>query len=215
MACLLFVADDDPGAVIGAAARGVRLDEDGDSGLIAGIQDALSKTVGEQTLIVIRNDESLLRGQAPYKQTKELFLGFRGERIAALIVNPDNLLMTGDDAGLDGSSTARIGEDARGIDTGTGEATTKVPARFVIDDFVGCNPLASEDTEGLNRGAEGSQIGSDVASTAETTGLVEKVDDWDGGLGGEAGGGAQEITIEHEVAEDGDANLAETREQAL
>jgi len=45
--------------------------------------------------------------------------------------------------------------------------------------------------------------------------LLDEIDDGDGGFRGKAGGGAPEVAVQHEVAEDADAFSGEAREQAL
>jgi hypothetical protein len=45
--------------------------------------------------------------------------------------------------------------------------------------------------------------------------LLDEIDHGDGSLGRETGGGAPEVAIQHEVAEDADAFSGEAREQAL
>ena len=215
MAGFLFVANHSAGAIVGAAAGGIGLDEDRNLGLIAGVENALSEGVGEKPLVVVGNNESLLRRKASQEQAEEFLFGLGRQGIAALVVDANDLLVTGNDPGFDGGSAAGIGEEAGGVDAAVDEATAKFSSGFVVGDLAGGRLSATKDTEGLNGRTKGGQIGSDVAGASETACLIEEVDDRDGRFRGEARGGAQEIAIEHKVADDGEANLAETGEDTL
>ena len=146
---------------------------------------------------------------------EELFFGFRRKRVATLVVDAHNLLVTSDDASLDGGFALRVGKHTGVIDTRFSEAAAEIGAAFVVDDSFGADFLASENTEGLNGRAEGREIRSDVAGSAKTIGLRDKIDDGNRGFGGEASGTAKEVAIEHEIAEEGDAYLTEAGEKAL
>ena len=113
--------------------------------------------------------------------------------------------MAGDDAGFDGGDARFVGDGAAVGDAGFAKARAQGLARFVIAD----------QAEGFDARAERSQVCGDVASAAEAFTLFGEIDDGNGGFGGEAGSGAPEVAVEHEVAEDADAAAFEFGKQAL
>jgi hypothetical protein len=70
--------------------------------------------------------------QEGQQQAEELLLRFRCKRIAALVVNANDLLVAGDDACLYGGYALRIGKNAALADLGLAQASTQRAARFVI-----------------------------------------------------------------------------------
>ena len=136
---------------------------------------------------------------------KKFFLSFGAERFAAFVIDADDLLVTGDDAGFYGGDAFGIGENALARDVNSVETGDEGAAGFV----------AAYYAEGFDLRAESGDVGGDVACATEAFGLGDEVDDGDGGFWREARGGAPEIAVEHEVAEDADAFAAEAGDEAF
>ena len=114
--------------------------------------------------------------------------------------------MASDDARFYGSDARGVSEHALVSDTFGGE--------FLADCGGGLvggfrrSLVGADGAEHFDLGAEGREIGGDVACTAEAFGLLYELDDGDGGLGGEARGGAPKVAVEHEVADYPDAGVS-------
>src|SRR2546427_12216348 len=78
------VANNGAGATIGVKPRGLRLDENGYMQAMAGAQGAVGERVGDQSLVVIREDQRVQTGEHGEEPANELFLGFRAQGLAAL-----------------------------------------------------------------------------------------------------------------------------------
>src|SRR5690348_7479424 len=98
--------------------------------------------------------------------------------------------MARDDAGFDGGDARFVGDGASVGDAGFAKARPQGVARLVF----------ANQAESFDARAERSQICGDVASAAETFTLFGKIDNGDSGFGGEAGSGAPQVAIEHEIA---------------
>jgi 3',5'-cyclic AMP phosphodiesterase CpdA len=132
----------------------------------------------------------------------------------ALLVDADNLLVPGNHASFDRGHAARFRQDAAVSDFLLAKTGAENAAGFIIAQFPG-GVLSANNTERFNVCGETSEVGSDVSRSAQTVGLRSEVHNGDRGFGRETVGRAPKVAVQHQVAENSDVNLAETRQQAL
>src|SRR6266404_2746723 len=113
--------------------------------------------------------------------------------------------MARNDARLHGGYAPRIGEDALVGGVRGAETIAQCCGWFV----------GSDGAEAFHARPEGGEIGGDVACAAEALALLDEIDYGDSRFGRKARGGAPEIAVEHEVAENADALTAQAGDQAL
>jgi hypothetical protein len=121
-----------------------------------------------------------------------------GMGLAGFDVEAEELLRAADDAGL-GDGGEGGGDDAGGVDVRGFEGRGELALLGVGA------PEAGE--EGL--AAEAGEVHGDVGGAAGALVTVGVAEDGDGGLGGDAIDLAEDVAVEHEVADDEDADVVE------
>jgi hypothetical protein len=121
-----------------------------------------------------------------------------GGRIAGFDVEAEELLRAADDAGL-GDGGERGGDDACGVDVGGFEGGGELALLGV------CAPEAGEE----RLAAQTSEVHGDVGGAAGALVTVCVAKDGDGGFGGDAVDVADDVAVEHEIANNEDADVFE------
>lgn len=121
------------------------------------------------------------------------------------MVDANDLLVACDDARFYGGDALGVSDGAAVHDIGGAKAGAKGAAGFVIADG----------TEGFHARAKRGEIGGNVAGATEAFTLGDKINDGNSGFGREARSGAPEVAVEHEIAKNADALVAQARDQAF
>ena len=90
------------------------------------------------------------------------------------------MLVAGDDAGLDGGDALGMGQDAFVHDTSIGQALAQQDGR-VVASF--SSFFRTDHAEQLDASAEGGEVGGNVSRATEARGLIDEIDNRDGGFG--------------------------------
>ena len=107
---LLFIANDGPGSAISKQARGFRLYHRGDALAAAFVEDALGEGVGDDSFVVIGDDQRMEAGQAGFDGANQGLLDGGRERVAMLAIDAHDLLMARDDARLERGRALGVGD---------------------------------------------------------------------------------------------------------
>jgi hypothetical protein len=121
-----------------------------------------------------------------------------GMGLAGFDVEAEELLRAADDAGL-GDGGERGGDDPGGVDGCGFEGSGELALLGVGAPETGKESLA----------AEAGEVHGDVGGAAGTLVAVGVAQDGDGGFGGDAVDLAEDVAVEHEVADDEDADVVE------
>ena len=124
---------------------------------------------------------------------------FFGDGEDVFEIDADDLLVCGHDAHFFGGSAA-VGEDIGFVDMVVGEEFAEFVAGGVVSDDSECDGFC----------AEGCDVAHDVCRAAGSAFCAFDLQDGDGGLLGHAVGGADEIDVHHEIAENGDGHVFRT-----
>ena len=177
---------------------GVRI-ERGDDAVFAGnVGEPLDGVAVEQPFVVIFKDDGVdfvLTDEfcePCFHLCRDLFRD--GEDVFE--IDADDLLVCSHDAHFLGGSTA-VGENIGFVDMVVGEKFAEFIAGGVV----------SDDAERDGFCAEGSDVAHDVCRAAGSAFGAFDLQDGDGCLLGHAVGGADEIDVHHEIAENGDGHI--------
>jgi hypothetical protein len=146
------------------------------------------------------------------ERAEQAAFGFRVEGFAAFAIDADDVLMAGDDASLDRGDALGVGQDAFMGDTGIGKALAQRGGGVVaaLSSF-----FRTGDAEQFDASAKGGEVGGNVSGAAEAFGLIDEIDDGNGGFGRQARSGAPKVAVQHQVANDADVTTAEAGDQAF
>jgi hypothetical protein len=193
----------------GAVVLGIIGDEGGidEDGLFEGageLNGLLAEGVGEETLVVIFEGEGVAGGEEVLEMGEELGFLFGGEGTGDFLVEAEHLLgvavlCEADKADFGGGGAVGAAEDGVGVDLLGGEEIEEEASLEIV--------AAGGGDEDF--GAEGGECGGDVAGAAGALFAVAFLDDGDGGLGGEAFGVAEDVFVDHDIAEEEDARAGE------
>ena len=194
---LVEVGADGGGAPVPAEVGGLGISEHGDGVFVCEIDDRPAERGGEDALGVVGEDDGVdLGDEATDPFAKPLRVFGRGH-IAALDVEPQQLLIAADDACLrDGRRGGR--DDADGVDTGTIEDGGELCLLGIGA------PKAGE----IGMAAEAGEVHGDVGCAARSLVPLGMAEDGDGGLGRDAVDFTGDVAIEHEVADDKHTELS-------
>src|SRR5262249_32185407 len=151
--------------------------------------------VGDQSLVVVGDHQRIELLQISKEGAQNLFLGTGVQWLAALVIDANDLLVARNDARLDCSHAPGVCDDPFVIDSGTAEALTQRPAWLI----------SAGDAEGGNLSTQSRQVCRNVTRAAEAFTLTLVINNRDGGLRRQPGGGSPKITVQHEVANHSDA----------
>src|SRR6267378_542560 len=193
------VANDRACAAIRIEARSFRLHENGNFQLMRGAEDAVREVVGDETLVVVGENERVKMSERGEEQTQKFLLSFRAGWFAAFVIHANNLLVAGNDARFYGGDALRIADHPFARDVRSSQTSVQSSTGFVI----------SGDTKRFHSGAERDDVRGDVAGAAETFALLDEIHDGNRGLRRKARGRPPEVAIEHQVSEDTDALAAQ------
>src|SRR5262249_41655141 len=112
LAGFLEIAGDGAGAAISVEFLGFQADEDGNFVLVCGAEDTVGEIIGDEALVVVGEDESIEFLECAKEEPQDFLFGGGVQGFTALAVDADDLLMAGDDTGLDGSDAPAVGHDA-------------------------------------------------------------------------------------------------------
>src|SRR6266481_1444171 len=77
-----------------------------------GAQNAISKIIGDQALVVIGENQRIQMLQRAEKKSEEFFLGFGAQRLAALLIDAHHVVVLCDNTRLYRGDAFRIDENA-------------------------------------------------------------------------------------------------------
>src|SRR5260370_619707 len=77
-----------------------------------GAQNSIGKIIGDQALVVIRENQRIQMLQRAEKKAEEPFLGFGAQRLAALLIDAHDVVVLCDNTRLYRGDAFRIGENA-------------------------------------------------------------------------------------------------------
>src|SRR6266850_146835 len=197
--CFLCVANDGAGATIRVEARSFWLHENGNFQLMRGAEDAVGEVVGDETFVVVGENERVEMFERGKKQAQKFFLSFVAERFAALVIHANNLLVAGNNARFYGGDALRIGDNSFVHDVCGAQTFLQSAPGFII----------SNNAEHFHFGAERGNVCADVAGAAEAFALLDEINDGNRRFRRKARGRAPEVAIEHQVSEDADAPSAQ------
>jgi hypothetical protein len=160
--------------------------------------------VGEEALVVVFESEGVGGGEKVAEVGEEFLFLLFGEGAGDFLVEAEHLLGMAvlgeaDEADFGGGGSVGAAEDGVGVYFLGGEEVEEEASLEVVTAGGG-----DEDF-----GAEGGEGGGDVAGAAGALFAVAFLDDGDGGLGGEAFGVAEDVFVDHDVAEEKDARAGE------
>src|SRR6267143_241318 len=161
------VANDGACAAIGIEARSLRLHENGNFQLMRGAEGAVGEVIGDETFVIIGENERVEPFKRRKKQAQKFFLSFRAERFAALAIDANDLLVAGNDTRFYRSHAFRIGDSPFARDACGSQTPFKGPPGFVM----------SNHTKRFHFGAERGYVCGDVAGAAETLALLDEIND--------------------------------------
>ena len=181
--------------------RVVRVGVDGEE--LAGGADAGGDFIGEalldEALAVILDDDGIeVAAASPRWRRGAVELGLGGLEFA-LAIHADDLLVAGDDAGLDDGVVIGILLDGLNVDAFVGEEALEGVR-------VGVGP---DHAENGGVGGEFAEVAGDVGGAAGVLGLAVHLDHGDGGFRRDAADAAPDELIEDEIADDQDAGCSE------
>ena len=164
-----------------------------------GSDDGEAELGRKSALGVVREDDSVNLGSELDDALGEALELDGGDRIGGLDIKPEELLTAADDAGLRRGGMGR-GDHAEGVDAGGFEQAGELFLFGVIAPEAGEEGLAAKagEVEGNIRGAAGAIVALGVAQNGNR------------GFGGDAIDFALDVAIKHDVADDKDAEVAET-----
>ncbi len=157
-----------------------------------------AELVGERALGVVGEDDGVDLFDEREDAVAEVFDVGAGGGFAGFDVEAEELLGAADDAGL-GDGGKGGGDDAGGVDVRGFEGGGELALLGVGA------PEAGE--EGL--AAEPGEVHGDVGGAAGALVAMGVAEDGDGGFGGDAVDVADDVAVEHEVADDEDADVVE------
>jgi len=188
--CFLCVANDGAGATIRVEARSFWLHENGNFQLMRGAEDAVGEVVGDETFVVVGENERVEMFERGKKQAQKFFLSFVAERFAALVIHANNLLVAGNNARFYGGDALRIGDNSFVHDVCGAQTFLQSAPGFII----------SNNAEHFHFGAERGNVCADVAGAAEAFALLDEINDGNRRFRRKARGRAPEVAIEHQVS---------------
>src|SRR5713226_7439357 len=100
-----------------------------------GAQNTIGEIVGDQTFVVVGKHQRVKFLERGKKQPQKSFLGFGAERLAALAINANHLLVPRDDPRFHRSDAFRIGDDAFIRDVRGAKAFLQYTPGLVIADY--------------------------------------------------------------------------------
>src|SRR5712675_3263299 len=101
---------------------------------VASAEHSIGKRIGDQALVVVGKHQAIEFLKRRYQLAKDFFFQRRCDRLAPLVINANNLLMTRNDSGLDGGYT-RFARDDSGIgNSGSAQACTQSATWFIFSD---------------------------------------------------------------------------------
>jgi hypothetical protein len=107
---------------------------------------------------------------------QDAFFGVRAQCLASLAIHTDKVLMPGNNPGLDGGDSTRIGDDPFIDDSRCSQAFSQRPSGLVSDALTAAN-----DAEDLHMRAKRRKIRGDVPRSAQTLALFHDIHHRDGG----------------------------------
>src|ERR1700757_2533265 len=131
------------------------------------------------------------------------------------MINAHDLLVTGDDAGLNRCDPLRIRERSGVRNFCPAQTRAESSTSLVIPNLFLRSFLAANDSKHLDLRPERSQIGCHISRSAETIGLRSKIHHRDRCFRRKAVRIAPEIAVKHEIAQHGHADLLESWQEAL
>ncbi len=99
---------------------------------MAGVKNAIGKSIVDQTFVVVGKNQCVELLEGIEQGAKEFFFGCGSESIAALLINADNLLVTGDDASLNSGYALRISKQAEIADAASRRQARQNASGFII-----------------------------------------------------------------------------------
>jgi hypothetical protein len=145
---------------------------------MTGVENAPGNGIGDYALVVIGEDEGIEGFQGRDQETKQRFLGVSRKSIAALVVNSDDLVVTSDDARLDGGDPVHIGKHTAVINSRAAQRAAKVRASFIIPHLFRSMLCPADRTKRVNARSERGEIGGHIPGAAREVPLRDKMHDW-------------------------------------
>jgi hypothetical protein len=163
-------------------------------------EEAIQERRRDDSLAVVGDQHRVHARERLLDARPQLFLHGRGERLARFLVGAQDLLMVGDDAGLEGGAAIRVLDHA---------AVRFDPARVELAFQALRGRVLAHDPDQNRSRPEGAHVLGHVRRPAEAELLAIHVDDEHRRLGRDARRAAPEVAVQDHVADHEDAPSAE------
>jgi hypothetical protein len=129
------------------------------------------------------------------QRAQQFFLGFRAERLAALAIDTNDLLMAGNDARLYRGDASRIGDNAFVRDV--------CRAKTLLQGATGF--LSTDHPERFDLSSECGDVYGDISRATKAFTLLDEIHDGNRCFRRKPRGRPPKVAIEHQVSDDSDA----------
>ena len=172
----------------------LRIDTNGDRSFARLLEKPAQEILNDHPFAVVGDHDRRDILKDLHRRIADLHENVAVDLAGILAIDPDDLLVAGNQAGLRGRSPQRIGEKQIGSDAVCADRLAQLLAVWVIPHHAD-KPRAT--TEGVD-------VARDIRRPSEAKGLLARLNDGDRRLGGDPHGVPPQVAVEHHIAQDKD-----------
>ena len=194
----LAIGGEESGTPIFAVIVPLRIDDDSDPPGFGAADNGGKDGRGQHPLEIIGDEDDVAAPHGRLDALQQFSFGRRADGVAAFPIDAQHLLITGDDPGLAAGHPPRLQNYTVNADP--------LPLQGCAQQLT--ITVVAEDTGDLDAAPEGDKIVDDIPRPSQTQVVFLDIDHLHRRFGGDPLGLAEEVFIEHEIADDQSANAA-------